>query len=199
MMTLYSDPVCPLCHRTRFAIAEKGINVTILNSRLDAWSEDVAAAVPYGKSPVFVERDIILFDSTIIIDYLDARFLQSPLYPLDLAEKAQLKMMLYRIEHDWYSLWETFSGSHKTKIAEAKRTLREDLIVLAPLFKAHPYFMSDTFSMVDCSLAPLLWRLPMLNITLPDKASAVETYAKRIFKRPSFQASLTNEERAMRS
>ena len=106
--------------------------------------------------------------------------------------------MLYRLDRDWYSLWDALSGLKKTKMATAKRTLREDLTVLAPLFEATPFFMSDTFSMLDCSLAPLLWRLPLLNITLPSSASAVDTYAKRLFERPSFQTSLTNEERAMR-
>lgn len=199
MMTLYSDPFCPLCHRTRFAIAEKGITITLRNSRTDPWSEEVAAAVPYGQSPVFVDRDTVLFDSTIIIDYLDARFIQSPLYPLDPAAKAQLKLMLYRIDHDWYSLWDTLTGSKRAKVNEAKRTLREDLIVLAPLFEANAYFVSDSFSILDCCLAPLLWRLPMLDITLPNKANAVDAYAKRLFNRPSFRASLTKEERAMRS
>lgn len=198
MMTLYSDPACPFCHRTRLAIAEKEITVTLRDSRLNPWSEEIAVAVPYGKSPVFVDRDIVLFDSNIIIDYLDARFLQAPLYPLDPALKAQLRLMLYRIDHDWYSLWDALSGAKKAKMAEAKRTLREDLMVLAPLFGASPYFMSDSFSILDCSLAPLLWRLPMLKIKLPSKANAVDAYAKRLFSRPSFQASLTNEERAMR-
>lgn len=198
MMTLYSDPVCPFSHRTRLAIAEKDIAVTIRNSRLEPWSEEIAASVPYGKSPVLVDRDTVLFDSVIIIDYLDARFLQAPLYPLEPAAKAKLKLMLHRIDHDWYALWDALSDTKKAKIAAAKRTLREDLTVLSPLFETSQYFMSETFSMLDCSLAPLLWRLPLLNITLPDKAKAVEIYANRLFDRPSFKASLTNEERAMR-
>jgi RNA polymerase-associated protein len=199
MMHLYSDPECPLCHRVRLAIAEKGIAVTIHNSNVDPWPEEVATAVPYGKSPVFVDRDVVLFDSNIIIDYLDARFIQAPLYPLSPAEKAQFKMTLYRIDHDWYSLWNALSGLKKSKMAEARRTLREDLTVLAPLFDAHPYFMSESFSMLDCSLAPLLWRLPKLNITLPAKSTAIDVYSRRLFNRPSFQTSLSNEERAMRS
>ena len=198
MMTLYSDPVCPFSHRTRLAIAEKGIAVTIRNSHLEPWSEEIAASVPYGKSPVLVDRDTVLFDSVIIIDYLDARFLQAPLYPLEPAAKAKLKLMLHRIDHDWYALWDTLCDTKKAKIAAAKRTLREDLTVLSPLFETSSYFMSETFSMLDCSLAPLLWRLPLLNIMLPDKAKAVEIYANRLFDRPSFKASLTNEERAMR-
>jgi len=198
MMTLYSDPSCPLSHRTRFAVAEKGIAMTHRNSRTEPWSEEVAMSVPYGKDPVLVERDLVLFDSQIIIDYLDARFLQSPLYPSDPASKAKLQLMLYRIDHDWYSLWDALSGQKKTKMAQAKQMLREDLVVLTPLFESHCYFMSDSFSMLDCSLAPLLWRLPLLKITLPSKANAVENYANRLFDRPSFQASLTDEERAMR-
>ena len=117
MMTLYSDPICPFSHRTRLAIAEKDIAVTIRNSRLEPWSEEIAASVPYGKSPVLVDRDTVLFDSVIIIDYLDARFLQAPLYPLEPAAKAKLKLMLYRIDHDWYALWDTLCDTKKAKIS----------------------------------------------------------------------------------
>lgn len=198
MMTLYSDPTCPLCHRTRFVIQEKAITVNISDITEQQWPEEIAAAIPYGKSPVLVDRELVLFDANIIIDYFDERFLQNPLMPSDPASKAQTRLMLHRIDRDWYSFWEALVGNKKGQMAQAKRTLREDLTVLAPLFETSPFFMSDTLSLLDCSLAPLLWRLPMLNIKLPAKAKAVEDYADRIFARPSFQAGLSNNERAMR-
>jgi len=198
MMTLYSDPACPLCHRARFVIQEKSIIVDIRDITAQHWPEDIAAANPYGKSPVLVDRELVLFNANIIIDYFNERFLQQPLMPSDPASRAQTRLMLHRLDHDWYSLWEALIGNNKGKMAQARRTIREDLTVLAPLFESSPFFMSETLSLLDCSLAPLLWRLPMLNITLPTKAKAVEDYASRIFARSGFQASLSDNERAMR-
>ena len=106
--------------------------------------------------------------------------------------------MLHRIDKDWYSLWNALMGLEKGKMSKARKTVEEDLTVLAPLFTQSKYFMSDEFSLLDCSLAPLLWRLPILKIKLPAKAKAVEDYAERIFARDSFQASLSEQERAMR-
>ncbi len=198
MMTLYSDPTCPLCHRTRMVIKEKAIATHIQDITTEDWPEEVAAALPYGKSPVLVDRELILFDANIIIAYLEERFLQQPLTPSDPASRAQMRLMLHRIDYDWYSLWEALLGNKRGQMTQARQTIRDDLTVLTPLFESTPFFMSQTPSLLDCSLAPLLWRLPMLNIKLPAKAKAVEDYAERLFARPGFQASLSDSERAMR-
>ena len=198
-ITVYSDPTCPFSHRTRIIIQEKKIdNINIENVTAGQWPEEVAAANPYGVSPTLFDRDLILFDSSVIADYFDERFPHPPLMPVDPAERAKTRLMLRRIDKDWYSLWNTLTGSEKSKAQKAKKLVLEDLTVLAPLFEASPYFMSNEFSLLDCSLAPLLWRLPMLKIKLPEKARAVEDYADRIFRRKSFQASLSDAERAMR-
>lgn len=198
MMTVYSDPSCPFCHRTRIVMHEKNITANIEDIVDGHWPEDVAAANPYGTSPTLIDREIVLFDSNIIIDYFDERYLHPPLMPADPAARAKARLMLHRIDKDWYALWNVLTGVEKGKITQARRTVQEDLTVLAPLFAESPYFMSKDFSLLDCSLAPLLWRLPMLNIKLPAKAKAVEDYAERIFARDSFQASLSDIEREMR-
>ena len=198
MMTVYSDPSCPFCHRTRIVMHEKNITANIEDIVDGHWPEDVAAANPYGTSPTLIDREIVLFDSNIIIDYFDERYLHPPLMPVDPAARAKARLMLHRIDKDWYALWNVLTGVEKGKITQARRTVQEDLTVLAPLFAESPYFMSNNFSLLDCSLAPLLWRLPMLNIKLPAKAKAVEEYAERIFARDSFQASLSDIEREMR-
>jgi len=198
MMTIFSDPSCPFSHRTRIVMHEKNINAHIEDVIDGQWPEDVAAATPYGTTPVLLERDISLFDSNIINTYFDERFLQPPLMPSDPASRANARIMLHRIDKDWYSLWNALIGLEKGKMSKARKTVLEDLTVLAPLFEQSPYFMSDEFSLLDCSLAPLLWRLPLLKIKLPAQAKAVEEYAERIFARESFQASLTDVERAMR-
>jgi len=197
-LTLYSDPACPLSHRTRIVIHEKSIDAEIIDLVEGQWPEEVAAASPYGASPILFEREVTLFDSNIINTYFDERFLQPPLMPSDPASRANVRLMLHRIDRDWYSLWNALIGIEKGKMSRARKTVLEDLTVLAPLFEELPFFLSDDFSLLDCSIAPLLWRLPLLKIKLPPKAKAIEAYAERVFARESFQASLSDIEREMR-
>ncbi len=198
MMTLYSDPSSPICHRTRIVLHEKNITANIEDVIDGQWPEDVAAMNPYGTSPTLIDRDLVLYDPDIIINYFEERFLQPTLMPVDPASRAKTRLMLHRIDKDWYSLWNALSGAEKGKMAKARKIIQEDLTVLAPIFEETAFFMSNDFSLLDCSIAPLLWRLPMLNIKLPAKAKAVEEYAQRIFARESFQASLSDIEREMR-
>lgn len=197
-MKLYSDPECPLCHRTRFVIEEKNVAVSIENTIDNHWPENIANATPYGESPILHDRDLILFDSNIIVAYFEERFVQPALLPKDPESRAKMRLMLHRIDKDWYSLWDDFNGGSGQATTKAKKTLTEDLTVLSPMFEQMPFFFNEHFSLLDCYIAPLLWRLPMLSITLPNKAKAVAQYAERIFARPAFQASLTELERAMR-
>lgn len=197
-MTVYSDPACPFSHRTRIVIHEKEIEVNIVDVHDGQWPEDVIAINPSGISPTLIDRDIALFDANIIINYFDERFLQPALMPSDPISRAKTRLMLHHIDTDWYCQWQALLGQEKGKRSKARTRLLEDLTVLAPLFAENPFFMSKQFSLLDCSLAPLLWRLPLLNIKLPAKAKAVEDYAERMFARKSFQASLSDVERAMR-
>lgn len=198
MITLYSDPECPLCHKTRFVIQEKGIAASIEDTRDTHWPEAIATANPYGQSPVLTDRELILYDSSIIIAYLEERFAHPALMPADPASRAKARLMLHRIDRDWYSLWDNLTSKSKKSISKTKQAIKDDLTVLTPLFNDSAFFLNGSFSLIDCSLAPLLWRLPMLGIKLPAKAKAVENYAQQIFARPTFQASLTDSERAMR-
>ncbi len=197
-MTVYSDPTCPLSHRTRIVLHEKNLDVNIIDICEGSWPEDILSINPSAISPTLIDRDVALFDSNIVISYLEERFLQPTLMPNDPVSRASMRLMLYQIDNDWYSQWDTLSGKEKGTTSKARRMLQEDLTVLAPLFEQNRYFMSKEFSLLDCSLAPLLWRLPALNIKLPPKAKAIKDYAERIFKRNSFQASLSEFERAMR-
>lgn len=198
MMTVFSDPACPFSHQMRIVIKEKDIEAQIEELVAGEWPEEVAAANPYGSGPTLFDRDLVLFDSRVIIDYFDERFPHPPLMPVDPVARAKARLMLHRIDKDWYSLWDALSGRERGKASKARKIIQEDLTVLSPLFESSTFFMSDEFSMLDCTLAPLLWRLPSLNIKLPASAKAVEKYADRVFRRDSFQASLTDVERAMR-
>ncbi len=198
-MTLFSDPSCPYCHRVRIVLAEKGITVEIVNVEANDLPDEVMDFNPYGTVPTLVDRDLRLYESRIIMEYLDERFPHPPLLPVDPVARANARLFMYRVERDWYSLLERMSrnGDDQGAVAQARKELRESLIATSPVFAARPFFMSDEFSLVDCCVAPLLWRLPMVGVALPSAAKAVTDYAARIFKWPAFQQSLTEQEREM--
>jgi len=198
VMTLYSDPTSIHCHRVRFVLAEKSVTVDVVDSDPLNLPEDVFDLNPYGTLPTILDRELVLYNSRIIMEYLDERFPHPPLLPVDPVNRASSRMYLYRVDNDWYTQVETILKGGKGSAA-ARKELRESLITTAPVLAAMDYFMSDNFSIVDASIAPLLWRLPMLGIELPPTTmKEIEKYSERLFSRPAFQESLTEEEREMR-
>ena len=195
VMTLFSDPACPYCHRVRVVLAEKGISVDIVDVDAQDLPDEVMDFNPYGSVPTLVDRDLRLYESRIIMEYLDERFPHPPLLPVDPVTRANSRLYMYRVERDWYSLMDRIIKDEDA--VQSRKELRESLIVTSPVFAAKPFFMSDEFSLVDCCVAPLLWRLPMLGIELPPHATAIKNYSKRIFDWPAFRDSMTEAEREM--
>ena len=196
-MTLFSDPTCPYCHRVRMVVAEKRINVEIVDVDAGAPPDDLLEANPYGTVPTLVDRDLRLYESQIVMEYLDERFPHPPLLAVDPVGRANARLFMYRVDRDWYDRMRQIRGGDADASARARGELVDSLVAVAPIFAASRFFMSDEFSLVDCCVAPLLWRLPVLGIELPAAASAVTEYAARIFEWPSFRASLTEDEREM--
>jgi RNA polymerase-associated protein len=147
--------------------------------------------------PTLIDRELVLYDPQVIMEYLDERFPHPPLMPVDPVSRARSRLALYRIEKDWYSLLGEFDKGEKAA-AKARKTLRDSLAASAEVFSAKPFFLSDEFSLVDASVAPILWRLDHYRIELPTQAKPVLQYADRLFKRDSFKASLTEAEKEMR-
>jgi len=197
-MTLFSGDTDVYSHRVRIVLAEKGINVDIVSVDTGNPPEDLIDLNPYNTVPTLVDRDLVLYDSQVIMEYLDERFPHPPLMPVDPVSRANNRLMLHRIEQDLYApLQVAMSGGEKAA-AKAKKEVRDNLIMVSPIFEQKPYFLSDEFSLVDCALAPLLWRLPSLNISLPKQAAPLLDYADRIFARESFQSGLSEAERELR-
>lgn len=198
-MALYSGVDCPYSHRTRMVLYEKNISAEVIIVTAENLPHEVAGLNPYHTLPMLMDRDLALYHSPIIMDYLDERFPHPPLMPIDPISRARTRLILYRIERDWYSALEILAGKpDRHQATRARKILRESLTTSAPLFAQKPFFLSDELSMVDCSLAPLLWRLPHYGVELPPQAKAVEQYAARLFAREAFQSSLTEIEREMR-
>jgi RNA polymerase-associated protein len=197
VMTLFSDATCPQSHRVRIVLAEKGITVGIVNVDPDNLPEDLIDLNPYQSVPTLVDRELVLYDPQVVTEYLDERFPHPPLMPVDPVSRARSRLALYRIEKDWYSLIGDLESKTEKVAARARKTLRDSLASSAEVFSAKPFFLSDEFSLVDASIAPILWRLKHYKIELPTQAKAVIDYAQRLFARDSFQASLTEAEREM--
>jgi len=197
VMTLFSSPTCALSHCTRLALHEKGVTAEIEYFDPSDPPESLLELNPNGTTPTLVERELVLYDSRIIMEYLDERFPHPPLHQMDPVSRANARMIIKRIDQDWYHLLDEVLNSGEKKSARAKKMLKESLIAAAPLFAANEFFMSEDFSLIDCTLAPLLWRLPDIGINLSENAPVIEAYAQRLFKREAFAASLSEEEQEM--
>ncbi|MEX0607218.1 MAG: glutathione S-transferase N-terminal domain-containing protein [Halofilum sp. (in: g-proteobacteria)] len=198
VMTLFSAPESVASHRARVVLAEKDIQTAIEYVDPDNPPEDLRDLNPYSSLPTLVDRDLVLYDSRVIIEYLDERFPHPPMMPVDPVSRAHTRLALYRIETDWYRLVPDIEGRDRSRRDKARAELRESVIAASDVFAARPYFLSDEFTMVDASIAPILWRLPQWKITLPNDAAAVEAYAERLFAREGFRRSLSDGELAIR-
>ena len=198
VMTLFSGDSDVYSHRVRIVLAEKGINFEVVYVGPKEKSEDLLDLNPYNTVPTLVDRDLVLYDSQVVMEYLDERFPHPPLMPVDPVSRANNRLMLHRIEQDLFSYLDIVLNGTEKAATKARKELRDNLISISPIFEHKPYFMCDEFSLVDCALAPLLWRLPTLNITLPKQANPLIEYAERIFARESFQQSLTEIEQEMK-
>lgn len=199
MMTLYSEPASALSHRTRIVLAEKDIAVEVLDVDPANKPEDLLALNPYEIMPTLVDRELALYDSRVIMEYLDERFPHPPLLPVDPVSRARCRLALYRIEQDWYTLLDDIESDDESERQMARKYLRESVLSIGPIVEKMPYFMYEEFTIVDCTIAPVLWRLHHYGIELPPQAKAIHKYAERLFTRSSFKSSLSDAEKQMRA
>jgi RNA polymerase-associated protein len=200
IMTLYSGSLDIYSHRVRIVLAEKGVSVEVINTDINEKDklEDLLELNPYGNAPTLVDRELVLYDANIIMEYLDERFPHPPLMPVYPVARAKTRLMIYRIDREWGELVRKIEQGKAAESQIACKELRNYLVKLAPVFNNSAFFLNEDFSLVDCCIAPILWRLPMWGIILPPEAKAVNKYAERIFARDSFQASLTEAEQDLR-
>lgn len=197
-MSLYSDNDDVYSHQVRIVLAEKGVNVEILHAHKEEVGNELAQVNPYGTLPTLLDRELVLYEARIIMEYLDERFPHPPLLPVYPVARAEVRKMMYRIEKDWYQLFHNIRT--KPEDQQSREQLLDSLINLEPIFKDKLYFLSAEFSLLDCVLAPLLWRLPQLGIELPmDNSDSLRDYMQRLFERDSFQVSLSEAERQVRA
>ena len=194
VMTLYSGMTDPYSHRTRIVLYEKDVECQVVLVDGRKKPRELSDLNPYDTVPTMVDRDLVLYDSLIINEYLDERLPHPPLMPVDPVSRGKARLMLMRFDRDWYSQTADIEGADKKAALRARNVIRDGLTVISPVFKDQPYILGEEFSLVDCSLAPLLWRLPIYGIELPRQARPIQDYAERLFERKSFKLSLTEAE-----
>ena len=198
MMTLYSATTCPFSHRCRIVLFEKGMDFQIIDVDMDNKPEDLAVMSPYGRVPVLVERELILYESNIINEYVDDRFPHPQLMPADPVMRARARLFLYRFDQELFCHIDALENGTPKVAEKARAAIRDNLTVISPVFAKHKFMLADDFSMLDVAISPLLWRLEHYGVNLPKQAAPLLKFAERLFSRPPFIDALTASEKAMR-
>ena len=197
IMVLYSDQMTPVGHAVRIVQAEKDINVEITYVNDGERPEELNELNPYNTTLTLIDRDLVLYDAQIIMEYLDERFPHPPLLPVDPVARAINRQFRYRVMRDLYSSIDDIESHNDSTVASARKTMRDNFTTLSPMFNQKPYFMSDEYSLVDCCMAPLLWRLNYWKIKLPLSTKPLARYAERLFARSAFKESLSPQEKEL--
>lgn len=201
MMVLYSGTTCPFSQRCRFVLFEKGMDFEIRDIDLYNKPEDISVMNPYGQVPILVERELVLYESNIINEYIDERFPHPQLMPADPTMRARTRLFLYNFERELFVHVSVLEDRRitDTKVQDkARQQIRDHLAQLAPILTKNKYMLDEEFSMLDVAIAPLLWRLDHYGIELPKSAAPIQKYAERVFSRPAFIEALTPSEKVMR-
>lgn len=200
-MTFYSDARDHYSHRVRIVLAEKGITVDVVEVEPGKIPSDLSEVNPYNTLPTLVDRDLTVYETRVMMEYLDERFPHPPLLPVYPVARAEIRQFIYRIESDWCPWVDAIVRNRsRDAVAAARKDLGDNLAAVAPIFAEKPFFMSDEFTLVDCCLSPILWRLDVLGVELPNsrQTAPLRDYMQRVFARDAFQQSLTEQELAMK-
>ena len=198
VMTLYANEGDLIGHCVRLVLTEKDINVEIHFIDEETKPEDLNALNPYANVLTLIDRDLVLYDAQIMLEYLDERYPHPPLMPVDPVSRANNRQFRFRIVRDLFTSAEVLDGDNDIAAANARKSLRDNLMALAPIFSQNPYFMSQEFSLTDMCMGPLLWRLPHYGVKLTAQAKPLVKYADKLFERRAFQSSLSPVEQEMR-
>ena len=197
-LTLFSSVDDVLCHRVRLVLAAKGVTYDLVPVDAQNPPEDLIDLNPYHSVPTLVERDLVLYAASVVSEYLDERYPHPPLMPVDPLSRARLRLAMLRIEHDWVPQVQAIQLGNKSQADAARKSLKELLIASLPVFKTYKFFANTEMSLADCAMAPIIWRLPSLDIPLPKDGKSIEDYGNRIFRNPGFVRSLTDQEKKLR-
>jgi len=200
-MTFFSDSTSHYSHRVRIVLAEKGVTVDLVETDAAHPPAELSELNPYNTLPTLVDRELVLYESKVMMEYLDERFPHPPLLPVYPVARAESRLFIHRIEKDWCTLVDSIQHSRSDNVvSKSQKELREGLMAISPIFTEKPFFMSEEFTLVDCCIAPILWRLPSLGVDIraSKQSKPLLNYMDNLFNREAFQESLSEQEREMR-
>lgn len=193
IITLFHDESSLGSHQVKMVLAEKEVPHERELVQSDIINEDFLELGTNGELPTLVDRDLVLFKPRIILEYLDERFPHPPLMPVYPVDRAKSRLLMHRIEQDWFSILEQAECLAEVEKLQALHNLKEEILAFGPIFAQKPYFMSDVFSLVDCYIAPILYRLQHYDLKFTGAGSkAIKHYMEHVFERPCFISSLKN-------
>jgi len=197
-MALFSAPDCIHSHSSRLVLLEKAVECDVVDVSDSEAACELAERNPYNETPALVDRDLVIYGAPVINEYLEERLPHPPLMPVDPVNRARARLIMMRFDREWVSVYAGTVAAGRKLDASQRREIRDGLISMSPGLSDQPYMLGEEFSLVDCVIAPFLWRLPVMGIELPHQAKPVIDYAARLFARPAFDGSLTDVERDMR-
>ena len=198
MMGLFSGNTCIRSHQVRFVLREKGITTDIQNVDGKKVPEDLIALNPYASIPTLTDRELVIYDSGVIIEYLDERYPHPPLMPVSPVDRAKIRLVLVSLEADIVSTAIELDAALGSRNENSlRKKLKSMLNASLDLFSSNIYFLNDELTVIDCVLAPILWRLEYFGISLGKEQKAITDYMERVFSRETFQNSLSEDEEEM--
>ena len=198
MMGLFSGNTCIRSHQVRFVLREKGITTDIQNVDGKKVPEDLIALNPYASIPTLTDRELVIYDSGVIIEYLDERYPHPPLMPVSPVDRAKVRLVLVSLEADIVSTAIELDASLGSRNENSlRKKLKSMLNASLDLFSSNIYFLNDELTVIDCVLAPILWRLEYFGISLGKEQKAISDYMEVVFSRETFQNSLSEDEEEM--
>ena len=198
MMGLFSGNTCIRSHQVRFVLREKGITTDIQNVDGKKVPEDLIALNPYASIPTLTDRELVIYDSGVIIEYLDERYPHPPLMPVSPVDRAKIRLALVSLEaHIVSTAIELDAALGSRNENSLRKKLKSMLKASLDLFSSNKYFLNDELTVIDCVLAPILWRLEYFGISLSKEQKAITDYMERVFSRETFQNSLSEDEEEM--
>ena len=200
-MVLFHDEIGHQSHKVRIVLSEKGISADLEALDPENIPKEILEVNPKGFLPLLLDRELALYKSQLIVEYLDERFPHPPLLPVYPVARAQTRLILHRIEADWCEPMdiieeETASKNEKTK---NKKILEKNLSNSLSLFNNQNFFRSDELTVLDTVIMPILFRLSFYGIKLPSNKAAkpLNEYLERMREHKSFADSISESEKEL--
>lgn len=189
-LTLVSFPICPYVQRAAIALAEKGQPFERIDIDLDDKPDWFKALSPLGKVPLLKVDDAVIFESAVILEYLEDT-VEPKLHPADPLKRADHRAWMEFGSTILGDIW-GFSTAPDAAAFEAKRqSLADRFAWVEKRVKAEPFFDGNAFSLVDAVFGPIFRYFDLFDRIadfkiLTDKPK-LHRWRKALAERPSVQ------------